>query len=162
MLHCCLLKRFLFGIQDLMPLRWTARFRNSLKNSTYVFMWPGSQPAAKPGPGCPCDCPVRPPEGSLSRSCRSSRNLAFPCASCGSEDSQGLFPLPLRLFWNLPSFTVCSLKRLMFCPSRGAVSQWSEWSPGLVPLSDSCVPCGKLGTDSSVFIWVAGVVVAPV
>lgn len=46
MLHCCLLKRFLFGIQGLTPLRWTARFRNSLKNSTYVFMWPGSQPAA--------------------------------------------------------------------------------------------------------------------
>ena len=37
------------------------------------------------------------------------------------------------------------------------MSQWSGQSPGLVPLSDGCVPWGKVGTDFSVFICVAGV-----
>ena len=50
----------------------------------------------------------------------------------------------------------------MCSPSREAVSQWSGQSPGLVPLSDGCVPWGKVGTDFSVFICVVGVVVAPV
>lgn len=77
-LPCCSLKHFLLGIQTLMPLKWIVKFRNSLKNSMYVFHVVKlpvtsalSAPGAHPGPPPVTAC-VLPLDGKLCRSWLSS------------------------------------------------------------------------------------------